>query len=327
VPFSSADPADYLAIGRQTNFETESSTFRYLRHLSGGLTLDQESETIYEGGGGQDPTLVYKTKVKPDGEIEAYARPVQFGVLAAYAMGSGVTPASHANFGSHLYVPNATVPYVTVEEAFGAAGHINRVAGAIVSGFRVEGEAGQPWKITAPFIGGGTVTRRTSALTPAYESLDPGMFSNSAVLLNGATSLDITKFTYNFEKKVDDDLYTTNVYRRGVVQLTRRLGIDFTVIYQDANLYRTVQYGGTTATVLPADLATGAFRADTNINASVNVGLEVPFLRYTGVQLNRLIPDGETMLLDVSAEAVKVSGTHMTAARANIPEPTSYLVS
>jgi hypothetical protein len=326
MPFSSADPADYLAIGKQADFATEAAAFNYVRHLRGGLEMEQESETVYEGGGGQDPTLVYKTKVKPDGNIECFARPLQWAYLAAYAMGSGVTPPSHADFGSHLYVPNATVPYLTIEEAFGAAGHINRVAGAILSGFRVEGEAGQPWKLTVPFIGGGTVTRRTSALSAAYESVDPGMFSNSAVLLNGATSLDITKFTYNFEKKVDDDLYTLNVYRRGVVQLNRRLGIDFTVIYQDPTLYRQALYGGTGATVLPADLATGAFQAHSNVNGSVRVGVEVPFLRYKSVRLNRLIPDGETMLLDVSADAVKVSGTYMTAIRANVPQATSYLV-
>src|SRR4051812_22510228 len=119
MPFSSNDPKDYLAIGKQSAAGTEATTFKFVKYLTGGLDVAQENETIYEGGDGQDPGLVYKSRVKPDGSFDVYARPDTFTYLAAWAMGSGVDPASTAAVASHIYTPNSTVPFLTVEQCWG----------------------------------------------------------------------------------------------------------------------------------------------------------------------------------------------------------------
>src|SRR5437879_419429 len=109
MPFSTSDPNDYLAIGRQSAAGAEATSFKFLRYTQGVIPVETaESQVLYEGGGGQDPTLVYATKRKPDGDFGAYARPDQFTYLGAWAMGQG-TAASAPNLGgggSHLYFPS-----------------------------------------------------------------------------------------------------------------------------------------------------------------------------------------------------------------------------
>jgi hypothetical protein len=329
MAFSSNDPRNYLAIGKQSAKGTEATSFKFVRYLSGGVNVAQESESIYTGGDGQDVGLVYKARVRPDGEFDTYAWPDQFAYLSAYAMGSGVTPASVSDVevATHIYTPNATIPYLTVEQAFGGGNAIDRVSDAIFSGLTIEGEAGMPWRISVPFVGGGTLYYRdgaASALTSVIESGDPAMFAGGAVLIDAATSLDVRKFTYAFERNVDGDLFTNQMFRREVVPLTRGLTVNMEVVYQDPDLYKKVFYGA--GSVVPFNLATGAFHAERTLTASQLLAVDVPNLRYMGVELNRLEPDGQTLIYNVSAQAVK-AGTGITQIRANITgRATSYLV-
>jgi hypothetical protein len=328
MPFSSNDPANYLAIGKQSSDTVEATSFQFLKYLNdASFDPAMETQDVYEGGDGQDSGLHYKSSVKPDGSVEVYARPNAFAYLGAYAMGSGIDPPSVAPGGvaSHIYVPNATVPALTVEQSFAGGNEIERVMNAIISGFTVESEAKQPWKITVPMIGGGTYYGRpiASALTPAIEVGNPAMHAGGAYLIDGATSLWIQSFAYRFERKVDDDLFTVNVTRADVVELTRSLAIEMQVVLVDPTLYRKVQRNG--GSYVPVDLATGSFHAERQIGASQLIALDVPLLNYTGAAVNRLNPDGETMVINVSAMAVK-GATSLTQLRANIiGSATSYL--
>jgi hypothetical protein len=47
------------------------------------------------------------------------------------------------------------------------------------------------------------------------------MYAGGAYLVNGATEIDIRRFSYNFARQVDDDLRTVNTFRRKVIPLTR----------------------------------------------------------------------------------------------------------
>lgn len=306
--YSSADPRNYLAIAKQKSAAEEATEgFKFLKYLGdSGLKHDIESESVFEGGDGQDQGLHYRSKTKPDGQVVAYARPDMFTYLSAWALGSAAAVGTSAGVGTSIYTPNATVPFLTVEQAWGGGNQIDRVTGAIVSGFQVEGEAGAPWKVTCPIIGGGTPYFRdgaASALSAVLESGDPAMYAGGAYLIDGATSLDITRFTYNFQRNVDDDLFTTNTFRRKVIPLSRQVSVDFQVIWQDQAIYRNVLYGG--GSFVPPNLATGAFRAQRLLSASQLIQIDVPLLRYTNVEVNRLEPDGQTVVLDVSAMAAK----------------------
>ena len=325
--YSSADPANYLAFAKQTNESTEATTgFKHLKYLGdSGMSLETSTESVYEGGDGQDQGLHYKSKVKPDGQLQVFARPDSFAFLSAWALGSGVDPASTGQVASHVYTPNATIPYLTMEQAWGAGQQIERVLSTILTGFQVEGEAGMPWRVSVPFIGGGTpyVRNATQALTPSLESGDPAMFAGGAYLVNGATTLDITRFSYNFARNVDDDLHTTSVFRRKVIPLTRSVELSFQLIWQDQALWKSIDYGA--SPFVTEALASGAFHAERLLTASQLIAIDVPNLKYTNVEVNRLEPDGQTVVLDVSAMGVK-QGTGVCQHRINVTGvPTSYL--
>jgi hypothetical protein len=329
MPFSSNDPANYLAIGKQANRETEATTFRFLKYLNeAAFNPGIDSNVVYEGGDGQDAGLAYKQRVKPDGEVQVYSRPNPFVWLGAYAMGSALAVPSVAETGlaSHCYVPNATVPRLTVEQSFAAGQEVERAMNAIAGGFKVESSAGEPWKVSVPIIGGGTYYGRpaASALTPVLDTGDPALHQGGAYLIDGATSLWIQGFTYDFTRKLDDGLFTVDVMRADVMELTRSLTLNMQVVMTDPTLYRKiVRQGGS---FLGANLATGSFHAERALASSQIISLDVPLVRYTAVDLARLNPDGETVVLNISAQAIK-GATSLTQIRGNIiGAPTSFLL-
>jgi hypothetical protein len=315
--YSSNDPRNYLAMARQTAAGVEASSgFKFVKYLGDtGFDIGIESQTQYEGGDGQDPGLVYKQKTNPDGQVVANVRPDLWTYGAAWSMGSGAALGTSVGVGTSIFVPNATLPPLTIEQAWGGGNQIDRVSDAILTGFQVEGAAGEPWVLTLPFIGGGTPYYRdgqASALSAVLESGDPAMYAGGAYLVNGATEIDIRRFSYNFARQVDDDLRTVNTFRRKVIPLTRSLELTMQIIWQDQAYYKQVQYGG--GSVVPHQLATGAFHAERQLTGSQLLGLDVPNLRWTGVSVNRLVPDGQTVVLDLSAQAVK-AGTGLTQIR------------
>lgn len=306
--YSSNDPRNYFAMARQTNAATEATTgFKFLKYLNDTqLSPAIESETVYEGGDGQDPGLQYRARHKPDGQAVAYARPDMFTYLSAWSLGSAAAVGTSIAIGTSIYTPNATVPFLTLEQAWGGGNQIDRVLSAISVGFQVEAEAGAPWKVTVPFIGGGTPYYRdgaASALSAVLESGDPAMYAGGAYLIGAATEVDLLRWTYNFNRNVDDNLFTTSIFRRKVVPLTRGATLDFQVIWQDQAYYKQAMYGG--GSMVPPNLATTAFHAERQLAGSQLMAIDIPFLRITDCSVNRLAPDGETVVLDLSAQAVK----------------------
>lgn len=330
MAFSSNDPRNYAAIGKQSAAGTEATVFNFPKFLNDTVVkAEEETESIFEGGDGQVQGLHFKKWVKADGELEVFARPLTFAYLSAFAMGSAVAVPSTAaaDIASHCYVPNATLPALTIEHAFAGGNEIERVSDAVISGITIEGEAGMPWKVNVPFIGGGTYYYRdgsASALTASLEGALPGIYQNGAVLIDGATSLDVRKFTVQFERKIDDNLYTNQMFRRTVVPLTQECTVTAQVIFQSNALWKKIKYG--TGSMPSLNLATGAFSARAgNLASSQLLGVDVPCLNYTNVALNRLNPDGETVVMDVTGKAVK-SATGILQLRANIiGRATSYL--
>lgn len=324
MAFSSSDPRNYLAVGRQADADTAATAFKFVKYLGdSGFNVELDSESIYEGGDGQDHGHHYRARTRADGQITANVRPDTFTYLSAWAMGSGAAIGTSAGVGTSIFVPNATIPALTVEQAWGGGNQIERTHNAILTGWQLEGEAGGLWRLTTPFISGGTPVWRdgvASALTPVLESGDPVSYAGGAYLAipssngNNGTTIDIRRFAVNFERQVDDGLYTTETFRRKVVPLTRSLEVTFQLIFQDANLYRNIVYGGAGASVVPQSLATGAFHAERILTGSQMCAVDVPNLRYTGVGVNRLEPDGQTVVMDVSAMGVK-AGTGIIQVR------------
>lgn len=329
MAYSSNDPRNYFALSKQADANTEATTgFKFIKFLDPtGINIAQDTQAIYEGGDGQDQGLVYRQHTKPDGQITCYARPDHFTFLSAWALGSAAAVGTANNIGTSIYVPNATIPFLTAEQAWGGGNNIDRAMSAILTGFTITANAGDPWKLTVPFIGGGTAYWRdgaASALAQTLETGDPAMYDQSAVLIDGATQMDVTQWTYTFTRGVDDNLFTFSPYRRKVVPLSRAVTLNYQLIWQDQAIYKNALYGG--GTYIPAQLATTAFHAERQLSASQLIAIDIPFLRVTDVQVNRLMPDGQTVILNVSANAVK-AGTGIVQHRIvhNNVSATSYL--
>lgn len=317
------EPSNYFAFGKQSAKGTEASTFHFLKHLDGSaMELEEDITSEREGGDGQEVGLRYKTSITMDGEFNAYSRPEVAAKLWAYTLGAAsvYSPIGLATVASgvtqqHVAVPNATMPYLTVEQYF--ADQIERVSDAMVKGLTIEGSHDKPLSIKGDFVGGGTPYRRdvASVLTATRETADPWMFVRGSYVLDGSGNTKLTKFKMDVKRNVDDGIYTTELFRTDVIPLNFDVDLEFTLLYEDKTLYDKIKYGSGSMT-LP-NLATGSFQVHQLIGSGTNyreMSIWVNNIQYTGARVNKLDSDGKTMYLDVTAMGLKTA-THQIAAR------------
>lgn len=309
--YSSSDPRNYVALGDQANAETEATEFKFIKYLSGtDVSPELTTQSVFEGGDGQTQGLHYRQNTKNDGQLVAYARPDMFTYLSAWTLGSAISVGTSVGVGTSIFTPNATQRFLTIEGAWGGGNQIDRVMSSLLTGFQVEAVNQEPWKITTPYIGGGTPYYRdgaASALSPLFETGDPALYAGGAYLIGGATEVDILQWTYNFQRNVDDNLFTNSQFRRKVVPLSYMVSLDMQVILQTQAYYKNFIYGG--GSMVPNTLATTSFHAERQLIGSQLLAIDVPYLRITDVSANRFSPDGETVVLDISAMGVKSAGT------------------
>jgi hypothetical protein len=307
------EPSNYIAFAKQANKDTEGSTFYFLKHLDGsGFDTTPAVQNVREGGSGQDIGFNYKQSEKTSGQLIGYSRPEYtgrslqglLGADAASAVASGV-------FNYHRQAPTSVLSYFTVEQR--AADMLERVDACKFSEVDIEYTAGEPVKVSANFAAGGTYAFRdvASALTPSRETPRPHFYSNRpSITVDGVASyIQMTKAKLSWKRALDDSIQTTALTMDDIVELTADYDVDFTLKYVDKTMYQKIVAGG--GSVVPFDLATGAFdiyvpgAPDT---PSLGVGAHMPLLNYVGAKVNRLDPDGKTVYLDISGQAI-VSAT------------------
>lgn len=313
------EPSNYFAVGKQSAKDTEASTFYFFRHLDGtGLELDEQTDSVREGGDGQEVGFVHKTAISMDGDAVANARPERAARAAAYTLGADAVSqgsgAASAVAQIHTSTPTSSIPYLTVEQLWGDV--CERVSNVQFTSMVVEGEAGRPLKITNSMVAGGTPYRRNaaaSALTPTRETGQPFFYPGGSYSLTGATGSKLTKFRSEVNRNVDTDIRTTSLFREDVVALNFDSSLEATLKYEDNGFYDLVHsLSGTTISPNALGLATGAFQAYTEFGAGTTLRffeLNQPCIVFTGARVNKLDPDGKTMYLDVSAIGVR-SATH-----------------
>jgi hypothetical protein len=314
------DPSNYFALGVQGAKDQEAGTFYFFKHLNGsGFDTTQEVSREREGGGGKEIALGYKTMVKPDGQVVAYARPDAAGRLLTYALGAD-TPSFIATVAAGVFLVNhliqsgvnASLPYLTADQAW--ADMVERSTNNIVTDLSIEGEAGRPLKLTAQFISGGSVHVATVALTPARETSAPLMYPGASVSLAvtggadaGATSIEMTKFKIDIKNGVDDTIQTTGLNREDVIWETADYTLDGTLKYTDKAIWSEVYYGGGVGSQVQVGIATASFNFYTLLGqgASNSLQMNMPLLQVSALKVNRLDPDGKTMFLDFTAGTIK----------------------
>jgi len=306
------EPANYFAFGNQSAKDTEATTFHFPKHLDGsGFEVDIQFDSIREGGDGQEVGLRYKKFITADGQLIVNSRSgvaarLWAGVLGADTVGTGAA----ASIARHTAAPAASLPYFTVEQAHGP--NLERTTNNVFTSLRLEGEAGMPWKLTAAFINGGTVSFRNvaSALTPARETQKPAFYPNGCYMIDGLASYatDLTKWSVEVNRNVDDNIQTTGLQRDDVVPLNFDVNVDATVKLTSRELYRSVIYSGGSS--IPVTFPTGSLDLTQIVSIATGFGsciqrVVCPLIEWVDAKVNKLDPDGKTVYVDLVGMGIK----------------------
>lgn len=303
---ASNEPTNYFAVGVQPAKDTEATVFFFHKHLDGtGFDVEEDIQSVREGGDGQEVGFNYKQMVKADGNVTHIARVGAAGRTLSACLGVD-TVASAAAGQTHTITPAPTLPYLTVEQYH--SDQVERVTNVNFTGVTIEGEAGKPIQITAPFISGGSNYSRdvASIMTAARETNRPFFYPRASVAIDGSGNTTVTKFKVEVKRGVDDGIQTVGLNREDVVPQNFDVDLDMTLKYESKTFHDKIKYGG--GTQVPIDLATGAFSFYTQVGSQY-LRVALPLVEYTGAKVNKLDPDGKTVYLDVTAMTVK-NATH-----------------
>jgi hypothetical protein len=319
VPFSSADVAAFFGVGIQSakgTPQTAQAKFRFLPYLSGAeVQAEQDVVDIREGGGGLNWAYTYKRAQKAVGNLVFYAHPEQLGQVLAIIPGgatwSGATlSASHAFHAGH-----ASHPWATFQIGHPATSLVHFISDARFTGITIEGAAGEPIKITAPWVG---ITHGASStiLTPTYGvptgSNEPFVYHYApSYRIDG--SVDSTINSWKFEHTFGiEELQAQAISLDEMVVQNKDTNVEYTLRYEDPTLWKKVNMG---AAVSPTtSVATGSLvvynqydggGAETNRRFEIGAYL----LTYRGDTLTELDPDGKTVYQTVAGKAL-VGATH-----------------
>jgi hypothetical protein len=331
--FPTNDPSNYLAFGKQSAIDTDATTWHFFKHLDGsGFEVETEIDRVREGGDGQFVALTYKTMVKADGNVAALARSNTVGRLWAAVLGSDSTgSAAVPSLARHTAAPVASLAYFTFEQRY--ADVIERGLNCQLTGLTVEGEAGKPWRYTANFLNGGTVTFRdvASTLTATRQSDKPYFYPNGSYSFDGFASYakEVTKWKVEVTRGVDDGIQTTGLNRSDLVPLNFDVNVDATIKYTSKDFYRQVKFTG--GSVVPVNVPTGSLDLAQIQMVTTGAGavassvhrINIPLLEWVDAKVNKLEPDGQTMYLDVVGMNVQGSGTHAIYAQTDTNEISS----
>ena len=297
--FSSSDVNAYIALGVQTAEGTPQVTAARLRYprLISGVNVQPERDVVdvREVGFGMDYSFSYVKTQKGAGQLVAFMRPEVGGLLAAIGIGAatwngGSSPASHVFHTNH-----ASYPWFTVIQQHPGSSLEQLFADSRISGFTLEGMAGEPWKWTIPFI-----TKNPGA---SYADLTPTYFSDDAIIYHsGAPSYqldgvaDSTIESWKITAAISlEELQAQSVGLDTLVPQTRDLDIEVTRRYQNTTLFNKVYYGGGVAPT--QSVATGSFKIVQAHPGSPTpfYELHAPLITWRQNAITEINPEGQTV--------------------------------
>lgn len=289
--------------------QTTAGKLRYAKHMSGtGYNPVPEVVNLREGGDGLDWGFSYKRTIKGGGQLVAAIRPEfapqLFQLIPGGATWDGASgPAFHTFHTGHashpkgslfLQHPGSLLPHNLSDVQF--------------TGLTIEGNTGEPWKITAPFVAaalGATFT----ALTPTYYGDAPFLFHGLApsggYLVDGATDLTVNGFTIGLGLGVEE-LYAQTIDPDDIVVQNRDLTFSFTRRVENATLWKKVAMGGGNQPT--TSVATGSFQAIAMYGAGAAaryMSANAPLISYDLVDITDLDPDGKTVYETYSGKILK----------------------
>lgn len=327
MPFSSADPNAYLGLGMQSAAGTPQTTatkLRFAKYITGN-NVENNLNVVYmrEGGDGLDYGFSYKNLHKGQGQLVANMRPEIIGQVLQVVLGGATWNGASAPATHIFHTGHASFPWTTMFVQHPGSDLTQMYSDVLFSGFTIEGNAGDPWKITAPFT---AITPGASytALTPTYIAEDPFLYHNSPTyVIDGSGDTRVTAFKLDAAYNVEE-LQTQAVTLDSQIVQSRDFSLEITRRYESSTLWKKVYMGGGVAPT--QSVATGSFRAAVQYGSGAaqrNIDLNIPLLSYTGDALTELDPDGKTVYETISAKPLK-GATHIVFASINNGHASAY---
>lgn len=329
MPYSSADPNAFLAIGMQSALgtpQTSLAKLRFAKYLSGtGVQPQLEIVHLREGGDGLDFGFSYKKSQKVGGQIVVNARPEIVGQLLQLLPGGATWdgasgPAVHA-----FHTGHASFPWATLLAQHPGSSLPHLISDVRFTGFTLEGNAGEPWKLTYPFVGiNHGASFNPNIGVPSYTQEDPFLFQGAPTyVLDGTADSDITGFKIEQGLGVEE-LQSQAVTLDEIVVQNRDTTVEIHRRYEAPALWKKIVMGaGVTPTTT---VATGAFRADSAYGAGAalsKLSLQTPLLAYESIDIGELDPDGKTVVEVVTAKALR-GATHALFAQLTNAHASAY---
>jgi hypothetical protein len=312
MPFSTADPNAFVALGMQSALGTPQTTatkLRYAKFLSGSdFAVMIDKVDLREGGDGLDVGFTYKRLEKVEGQLVVNARGEIAGQLLELLPGGATwdgasSPALHTFHSGH-----ASFPWASIFVQHPGSSIPLMLSNVRLKGFTLEMSSGEPWKLTFPFL---AITHGASfaALTPTYYFDDPILFhGNPTYVIDGTADTAITDVTITHSLDVNE-LQSQAISLDEAPVMKRDTDITIVRRYEAPTLWQKIYYnGGVQATNV---IATGSLRVGARADAAGTRQLDafVNLLTYGGNVLTSIDPDGKTVVETITAQALK-GATH-----------------
>jgi hypothetical protein len=305
----------YFGLAKQSAFNTPLAPTAFPRWLDGsGVEPDAQFEELPEGDGSQDMSLVFKTKQLWKPKLVFYPRPQELGEIVAAMMGAGSdTVTGAAAPYTHTFTIKDAPAYYSIEmgmtdPAVPAANRwIVRVQDCVLTNFDLEGEANRPLKTTAEYVGRKAQLLGTAA-TVTLEAADCMRFVNGVFTINGSDlSARITKFKITVNRGVDDNIMTNEITPKDFIWGSRKISIDFEILYDSNDFMRLVYFGGTSGTTDSPNEGIGSidftfYKSGDPTQESFEI--KIPKVFYTGKPVAPRL-DGRVLRQEISAVAAR----------------------
>lgn len=315
MPFSSADPNSYIAVGMQSaqgTPQTTQSKFRFLKYLASDLHVELDVNDIREGGDGLNYGTTYKTKQIVTGQVVVNGRPESAAAMLVLAMGGatwdgGSAPANHTFMTGH-----ASFPWSTIIQMYPGTSLPLFISDALFGGFTLEAVSGAPWKFTFPFTGiqhGASM----AALTPTVAAEQLFLYyNNPTYVLDGLGDTTISRFQFGMTLGLDQ-LQAQAVTLDSIAVLNRDSSFEVDRRFENPGIWQEIYYGASGNVAPTTAVATSSFRGHVEYGAGITkrvLELNLPLLSYRGDSISGIDPDGKTVTETITMKGLQ-SSTHM----------------
>ena len=316
MAFSTADPNAFVGISlKQTAQGTpnvSAAGYRFVKYLAGMQFQPMtDNQWVREGGGGLDWSVGYTKTTKVDGQVVCYLRPEIAGQLFALMPGGatwsgGTVPATH-----QFHTGHASFPWFTMQVGHPGTSMLTQITDARFTGLSIEGNSGEPLKVTMPFTGinfgaSGAIVAPTYG-TPTGQDAFFLYYQSPTIILAGAQDTTISNWKIDFNLGVEE-LQAQSINLDDIAIMNRDAALTVTRRYNNPALWNQIYYGGSANIAPTAPIATSSFDAmfsyDSGNNARA-IRVYAPLVAFDEDTITDLDPDGKTVYETITGKILK----------------------